>query len=163
MGKFTNKFHSTQNALLAISDVFLCILPRCPWGPIQSLLAMKITKVMYVWKLFLTQFDQWSIPNFNSFCFQVNSTKYILCHMSNVITYDIRIFTFVCLVRTISYHNWFVYVELYYLQLFTIIAYHLIAHIMLKQYVICNYIWHMRSQNYKLLILNGHFLDIFSV
>ena len=27
-------------------------------------------------------------------------------------------------VWTISYHNWFVYVELYYLQLFTIIAYH---------------------------------------
>ena len=31
--------------------------------------------------------------------------------------------------RTISYHNWFVNVDLYYLQLFTIIAYHLIAHI----------------------------------
>ena len=38
------------------------------------------------------------------------------------------------------YHNWFVYVELYYLQLFTIIAYHLNAHIMLLRYVICNYI-----------------------
>ena len=36
-------------------------------------------------------------------------------------------------VRTISYKNWFVNVELYYLQLFTIIAYHLHAHIMLLQ------------------------------
>ena len=34
-------------------------------------------------------------------------------------------------VRTISYHNSLGYVELYYLQLFTIIAYHLNAHIML--------------------------------
>ena len=54
-------------------------------------------------------------------------------------------------VRTISYQNWFVYVELYYLQLFTIIPYHLSAHIMLLRYVICNYIWHMGSQNYDLL------------
>ena len=53
-------------------------------------------------------------------------------------------------VRTISYHNWFVYLELYYLQLYTIIAYHLNANIMLLYYVICNYIWHMGSQNYEL-------------
>ena len=32
-------------------------------------------------------------------------------------------------VQTISYHNWFAYVEQYHLQLFTIIAYHLSAHI----------------------------------
>ena len=56
-------------------------------------------------------------------------------------------------VRTISRHDWFVYVDLYYLQLFTIIAYHLNAHIMLLLYVICNYIWHMGSQNYELLWL----------
>ena len=53
-------------------------------------------------------------------------------------------------VQTISYHNWFVYVELYYLQLFTIIAYLLNAHIMLLQNVICSYNWHMGSQNYEL-------------
>ena len=47
-------------------------------------------------------------------------------------------------VRTISTdHNWLFYVELYYLQLFTIISYHLHAHIMLLRYVICNYIRHM--------------------
>ena len=51
--------------------------------------------------------------------------------MSNVITYDISIFTFVCNCMDNSYHNWFVYVELYYPQLFTIIAYHLNAQIML--------------------------------
>ena len=54
-------------------------------------------------------------------------------------------------VLIISYQNWFVYVELYYLQLFTIIAYHLNAHIKLSRYVICNYIWHMGSQNYELI------------
>ena len=54
-------------------------------------------------------------------------------------------------VWTISYYNWFVYVELYYLQLFTIIAYYLNAHILLFRYVICNYIWHMGSQNYELV------------
>ena len=43
-------------------------------------------------------------------------------------------------VRTISYPNWFVYVKLYYLQLFIIIAYHLNSNIMLVQYVLCNYI-----------------------
>ena len=53
-------------------------------------------------------------------------------------------------VRTISYQNWFVNVELYYQKLFTIIAYHLNAHIMLLRYVICNYIWHTGSQNYEL-------------
>ena len=58
---------------------------------------------------------------------------------------------FFAFVRTISYHNWIVYLELYYLQFLTIIAYHLNAHIMLLQYVICNYSWHMRSQNYELL------------
>ena len=42
------------------------------------------------------------------------------------------------IVWTISYHNWFVYVEQYYLHLFTIIAYHLNANIMLLRYVICN-------------------------
>ena len=56
-------------------------------------------------------------------------------------------------VLTNSYHNWFVYVELYYLQLFTIIAYHLNAHIMLLRYVICNYVWHMGSPYYELLLL----------
>ena len=56
-------------------------------------------------------------------------------------------------VRTIFYPNWFVYVELYFLQLFTIIAFDLNAHIMLFRYVICNYIWHMGSQNYELLFL----------
>ena len=40
----------------------------------------------------------------------------------------------------LSYHNWFAYVELYYLQLFTIIAYHLNAPIMLLRNVIGNYI-----------------------
>ena len=56
--------------------------------------------------------------------------------MSNV-TYGFSIlFAFV---RTVSYLNWFVYVELYYLQLFTIIAYHFNAPIMLLRYVICHY------------------------
>ena len=59
------------------------------------------------------------------------------------------LFTFVW---TISYQNWFVNVELYCLQLFTIIAYHLNAHIMLLRFVICNYIWRMGSQNYELLL-----------
>ena len=54
-------------------------------------------------------------------------------------------------VRTISYQNWFVIVDLYYLELFTMISYHLNAHIMLLRYVICNYIWHMGGQNYELL------------
>ena len=53
-------------------------------------------------------------------------------------------------VRTIFDPNWFVYVEVYFLQLFTIIAFDLNAHIMLFRYVICNYIWHMGSQNYEL-------------
>ena len=46
-------------------------------------------------------------------------------------------------VRTNFDPNWFVYVELYFLQLFTIIAFDLNAHIndiMLFRYVICNYI-----------------------
>ena len=55
-------------------------------------------------------------------------------------------------VRTISYEIWFAYIELYYLQLFTIIAYHLNAHIMLLRYVMCNYIWHKGSQNYELML-----------
>ena len=59
----------------------------------------------------------------------------------------LRLFAFV---RTISYQNWFVNVDLYYLQLFTIMAYHLNVHIMLLRYVICNYIWHMVCQNYEL-------------
>ena len=54
-------------------------------------------------------------------------------------------------VRTIFDLNWFVYVKLYFLQLFTIIAFDLNAHIMLFRYVICNYIWHMGSQNYELI------------
>ena len=37
---------------------------------------------------------------------------------------------------------------LYYLQHFTIIVYHLNVHIHSYGYVICNYIWHMGSQNY---------------
>ena len=56
---------------------------------------------------------------------------------------------FFAFVRTISYHNLFAYVELYYIQVFTIIAYHLNAHIMLFSNVICNYIWHMGGQNYE--------------
>ena len=68
-----------------------------------------------------------------------------------MITYDIWIFTLFAFVRTISYRNWFVYVELYYLQLFTSIAYLFNAHIMLLRYVMCNYIWCMGSQNYELL------------
>ena len=54
-------------------------------------------------------------------------------------------------VHTISCQNWFVYVELYYLQLCIIIAYHLNAHIILLRYAICHYIWLMGSQNYELL------------
>ena len=71
-----------------------------------------------------------------------------------IITYDIWIFTFVCLCTDNSYPNWLVYVELYYLQLFTIIAYHYSAHIMLLPYDICHMsydIWHMGSQNYELM------------
>ena len=37
---------------------------------------------------------------------------------------------------------------------FTIIAYHLNAHILLFRYAICNYIWHMGSQNYELISLS---------
>ena len=53
---------------------------------------------------------------------------------------------------TISYRTGFVNVDLYYLQLFTIIVYHLNAHIMLLRYVIYNYIRHMGSQNYEIII-----------
>ena len=49
-------------------------------------------------------------------------------------------------VRTISYHNWLVHVELYYLQLFTIIAYHLKAHIIPSQYVICQLLTYGKSE-----------------
>ena len=71
--------------------------------------------------------------------------SYVECN-----TYDgsLLLFDFV---QMISYHNWFVYIELYYQQLFTIIAYHLNAHIMLLRYVICYYIWYMANQNYELL------------
>ena len=72
--------------------------------------------------------------------------------MPNVITYDKWILLLFAFVSTISYHNWFVYIELYYLQLFTIIAYHLNVHILLFRYVICQYIWHMGSQNYELIL-----------
>ena len=54
-------------------------------------------------------------------------------------------------VRIISYQNWFVNVDLHYLQLFTIIAYHLNVRIRILRYVICNYVSHMRNQNYELL------------
>ena len=59
----------------------------------------------------------------------------------------------VAFLGTISYQHWFVYVKLYYLQLVTMIAYHLHAHIMLLRYVMCNYIWYMGSQNYELIKL----------
>ena len=51
--------------------------------------------------------------------------------MSNVITYDMWFLLSFAFVWTIFDPNWFVYVELYYLQLLTIIAHHLNAHIML--------------------------------
>ena len=57
--------------------------------------------------------------------------------------------------------NWFVYVKLYYLQLFTIIAYLLNAHILLFRYVIINYIWHMGSQNYEQMILNNNLKSVY--
>ena len=73
-------------------------------------------------------------------------------------TYEILLlFAFV---RTISYQNWFVYVELYYLQNFTTIAQHLNVHI---RYVICSYLQHMGSQNYELVTfyLLNQFTDYF--
>ena len=80
------------------------------------------------------------------------SSYYRLAHMSNVITYDIWILTFVCL----STDNFLLHLvclrKLYYLQLFTIIAYHLNANVMLFSYVICNYIWHMGSLYYELIL-----------
>ena len=73
---------------------------------------------------------------------------FLICQMYFHKSYGfLLLFAFVW---TISYHNWFVYAELYYLQLFTIIAYHLNAPIMLLRYVICNYIWPMGSQKYEL-------------
>ena len=61
------------------------------------------------------------------------------------------------IVRTISYHNWFVYLELYCLQLFTIIAYHFNKHTMILRYVVWKYIWPMESLNYELI---AHMPDI---
>ena len=58
-------------------------------------------------------------------------------------------------VRTISYHNWFVYIELYYLQFFTIIAYHLDTYNALFRYVlyvITFDIWEVRIMSYYFLI-----------
>ena len=83
--------------------------------------------------------------------------------MSKIISYDIWTFTFVCLCTDNSYDNWFVYIELYYLQLVTIIAYHLNVHIMPLRYVICNHIWHMESQNYELICLIVYSKTDFSV
>ena len=40
------------------------------------------------------------------------------------------------------------------MKIFAIIPYHFNAPIMLLRYVICNYIWHMGSQNYELLFMN---------
>ena len=63
--------------------------------------------------------------------------------MSNVITYDIWIFIFVCL-WTDNFLPQLVCLHRTILPaLLTIIAYHLKAHIMLLRFVICNYIWHM--------------------
>ena len=70
--------------------------------------------------------------------------------MSNVITYDIWILTFVCLCTDNFLLHLVCLWKLYYLQLFTIIAYHLNANIMLFSYVICHYIWHMGSLYYEL-------------
>ena len=56
-------------------------------------------------------------------------------------------------VRTISYQNWFDYVELYYLQLFTIMAYHLKARYALTIcHVITFDIWVVRIMSYCLII-----------
>ena len=71
--------------------------------------------------------------------------------MSNVITYDIWILTFVCLCADNFLPRLVSLWKLYYLQLFTINAYHLNANIMLFSYVICNYIWHMGSLYYELI------------
>ena len=75
-----------------------------------------------------------------------HSTDFVICHM----TYGfLLLFAFV---RIISYQIWFVYVELYYLQLFLpSLLPHLNAHIWLFRYIICNYIWHMGCQNYELI------------
>ena len=69
-------------------------------------------------------------------------------------------FCFSAFVRNNFHQIWFVYVELHYLQLFIIIAYHVNAHIMLLQYVICNYTWHMGSQNYELSSLKVEVLRV---
>ena len=51
--------------------------------------------------------------------------------------------------QTISFQNWFVYEELFYLQLFTINASHLNAHIMLLRYVVITFnIWEVRIMSY---------------
>ena len=85
----------------------------------------------------------------SQFCMLAHSTDFVICQMSLHMTYGfLLLFAFVW---AFSYQIWFVNVDLYYLQLFTIIAYHLNAHIMLLRYTICNYIWHMGSQNYELL------------
>ena len=57
-------------------------------------------------------------------------------------------FTLVAFVQTISFHNWFVHIELYYLQLFTIITF---------MHISCSYdmsyentfdIWEVRIMSY---------------
>ena len=83
-----------------------------------------------------------------------HSTDFVICqHM----TYEfLFLFAFV---RTISYQNWFVNVVLYYLQLFTIIAYHLNAHIMCIPYVICHYISHMwKSESWAIISEQSKYL-----
>ena len=102
-----------------------------------------------VWKIQLCNGTSWNDSTL------AHSTDFVICQMKLHMTYGfLLLFAFV---RTFSYQIWFVYVELCYLQLFTIIAYHLNAHIMLLWYVICNYIWHMGSQNYELLSLAESF------
>ena len=64
-------------------------------------------------------------------------------------------FYFVCLCTDnfLPQLDWFVYLKLYYLQLFTIIAYYLNAHIMLfdMSYVITFDIWEIRIMSYYIL------------
>ena len=61
-----------------------------------------------------------------------------------------RFLLFFAFVWTISYHNWFVYLDLYsdHWSILPAAFYNhclpfMNAHIMLLRYVICNYIWHM--------------------
>ena len=74
--------------------------------------------------------------------------------MSNVITYDIYGFLLLlAFVPTISYHNWFVYVELYYLQPYTIIWMRISCSYDMS-YVITFDIWEVRIMSYSALFLH---------